>query len=67
MYINNPYARENLYRSPTSLYSITVNVAARTMTLYKNDQLIKTYPVGVGKPTDSVPPSVLLHRKGVIY
>lgn len=55
MYINNPYAQENIYRSPANPYSITVNVAARTMTLFKNGVVVKTYPVGVGKMVTQTP------------
>jgi len=36
-------------------YSITINRAARTLTVFKNGQWYKSYPIAVGKPTDSIP------------
>jgi lipoprotein-anchoring transpeptidase ErfK/SrfK len=36
-------------------YSITINVAARRLTLFKNGKVFKTYPVGVGKPSTPTP------------
>lgn len=41
----------NRYRS----YSITVNTSARTLTLYRNGQWVKSYPVAVGKPSTPTP------------
>jgi lipoprotein-anchoring transpeptidase ErfK/SrfK len=36
-------------------YKITINVAARTLTLYKDGTVFKTYPVAVGKPSTPTP------------
>lgn len=37
------------------VYRIVVNTAARTLTLYKNGQWYKSYPVAVGKPSTPTP------------
>ena len=44
---------QNLYRA--SLYRITINVAARRLTLFKEGKLLKTYPIAVGKPSTPTP------------
>jgi lipoprotein-anchoring transpeptidase ErfK/SrfK len=36
-------------------YRITVDVGKRTLTLYKDDAVYKTYPVAVGKPSTPTP------------
>jgi lipoprotein-anchoring transpeptidase ErfK/SrfK len=36
-------------------YSITINVANRTLTLFKNGAFYKSYPVAVGKPATPTP------------
>lgn len=36
-------------------YSITINIGARTLTLYRNGQWYKSYPVAVGKPATPTP------------
>ncbi len=36
-------------------YSITINRAARTLTLYKNGQWYKSYPIAIGKPSTPTP------------
>lgn len=38
-----------------SSYSITVNISTRTLTLYRNGQWVKSYPVAVGKPSTPTP------------
>jgi len=43
----------DLYRAPR--YSITVNVAARRMTLFRDGKVFKTYPIAVGKPSTPTP------------
>ncbi|KOA20815.1 putative L,D-transpeptidase YkuD [Clostridium homopropionicum DSM 5847] len=43
-----------LLRSPAS-YSITINVAARQLTLFKDGKVFKSYPVAVGKPSTPTP------------
>ena len=45
------------FQSPyiMATYSITINRAARTLTVFKNGQWYKSYPIAVGKPTDSIP------------
>ncbi|MDS0526008.1 L,D-transpeptidase [Clostridium sp. SHJSY1] len=45
--------QENLYRS--SNYSITIDVAARKLSLFKDGKLFKTYPVAVGKISSPTP------------
>lgn len=44
---------EELYRAP--IYSITVIVDARRLTLFKEGKLFKTYPIAVGKPSTPTP------------
>jgi hypothetical protein len=44
-----------LLRAPTPSYSITINVAARRLTLFKNGAVFKSYPIAVGKPNDLIP------------
>lgn len=46
------YQSAMLRQSP---YSITINTAARTLTLLKNGAPIKTYPVAIGKPATPTP------------
>lgn len=36
-------------------YSITINRAARTLTVYRNGQWYKSYPVAIGKPSTPTP------------
>lgn len=36
-------------------YSITINRASRTLTVYRNGQWYKSYPVAIGKPTTPTP------------
>ncbi len=47
-----------MYRYPNQItnYSITINRASRTLTLYLNGQWFKSYPVAVGKPATPTPP-----------
>ena len=52
MFINY-FDAQDLYRA--SAYSITVNVAARRLTLFKDGKLFKTYPIAVGKPSTPTP------------
>jgi len=47
------FNEEEHYRA--SRYSITVNVAARELTLFKEGKLFKTYPIAVGKPSTPTP------------
>lgn len=47
----NPY----LLRFPSTKYNILINTTARTLTLYKNGKIYKTYPVAVGKPSTPTP------------
>lgn len=47
-----PYVQDMLMRAT---YSITINVGARTLTLFKNGKWFKSYPVGVGKPATPTP------------
>lgn len=37
------------------IYSILVNTTNKTLTLYSNGQIKKTYPVAVGKPSTPTP------------
>lgn len=43
------------YSYINTYYSITINRAARTLTLYKNGQWYKSYPIAVGKPSTPTP------------
>jgi lipoprotein-anchoring transpeptidase ErfK/SrfK len=36
-------------------YNITVNVANKKLTLFKDGKLLKTYPIAVGKPSTPTP------------
>lgn len=56
MYID-PDAYSYLYmdRISASPYSITINTATLIMTLFKDDKLLKTYPIAVGKPSTPTP------------
>jgi len=47
------YYAQDLYRS--SSYNITVNVAAKRLTLFKAGKVFKTYPIAVGKPATPTP------------
>ncbi|MCY6369330.1 L,D-transpeptidase [Clostridium ganghwense] len=47
----NPY----FFRSSTTKYSILINTAARTLALYKNGKVYKTYLAAVGKPSTPTP------------
>lgn len=42
-------------RQPKS-YSITINLAERTLTLYQDSEFFKSYPVAVGAPDTPTPP-----------
>jgi lipoprotein-anchoring transpeptidase ErfK/SrfK len=44
---------QDLYRA--SIYNITVNVANRRLTLFKDGMLFKTYTIAVGKPSTPTP------------
>lgn len=44
---------ESPYRA--SEYSITVDVAAKKLSLFKNGKLFKTYTVAIGKPSSPTP------------
>jgi lipoprotein-anchoring transpeptidase ErfK/SrfK len=49
------YLNEYLYRFPKPVYSITINVNARTLTLFRNGKWYKSYKVAVGKPSTPTP------------
>ncbi|WP_352418193.1 L,D-transpeptidase [Proteiniborus sp.] len=36
-------------------YSITINRAARTLTVFRNGQWYKSYPIAIGKPSTPTP------------
>lgn len=44
-----------LLRFTTTKYSILINTTARTLTLYKNRKIYKTYSAAVGKPSTPTP------------
>jgi lipoprotein-anchoring transpeptidase ErfK/SrfK len=46
-----PYYEE-YYRA---VYSITVNTANHTLTLFRDNRVYKTYPIAVGKPATPTP------------
>ncbi|WP_368490624.1 L,D-transpeptidase [Clostridium sp. BJN0013] len=50
-----PFTDYFLSRSPNPTYNITINRAARRLTLYKNGRVYKTYPVAVGKSRTPTP------------
>lgn len=43
----------NLFR--LNPYTITINTAARILTLYKTGKAFRTYPIAVGKPSTPTP------------
>ncbi|MBB6216462.1 lipoprotein-anchoring transpeptidase ErfK/SrfK [Anaerosolibacter carboniphilus] len=43
------------YWRSTSTYSIAIHTTARTLTLYRNGQWFKSYPVAVGKSATPTP------------
>lgn len=47
-----------VYFYRTSYYTIVINVSYRTLNLYKDGKLVKTYPVAVGKPGTPTPKGV---------
>lgn len=49
-----PYLME-FYRAPAPKYSITVSVATRRLTLFKDGKVFKSYPIAVGKPSTPTP------------
>lgn len=49
-----PYLRKFL-RTPSPKYSIVINVSARRLSLYRNGQVYKSYPIAVGKPSTPTP------------
>lgn len=56
----NTYTFLPLLRAPAPRYSITINAAARRLTLFKNGTVFKSYPIAVGKPNDLIPTSSLV-------
>ncbi|MCM0649935.1 L,D-transpeptidase [Clostridium swellfunianum] len=52
MLIRFPEGQE-LYRA--SRYSVTVNTAAKRMTLFKDGTIFKIYPIAIGKPSTPTP------------
>jgi len=44
---------QDIYR--VSRYNITVNISARRLTLFKDEMLLRTYPIAVGKPSTPTP------------
>lgn len=38
-----------------AVYKISINTAARTLTLYKDGKWFKSYPVAIGKPSTPTP------------
>jgi len=57
-----PYANlcnslyEGEYRNPT--YSILINTKDKKLSLYRENKLIKTYPIAIGKPSTPTPKGV---------
>lgn len=49
------YLHPYLLRFPTTKYSILINTTARTLTLYKNRKIYRTYLATVGKPSTPTP------------
>jgi len=47
---------EDYYRQ--SPYSILVNTETKTLFLYKHNELIKSYPIAIGKPSTPTPKGV---------
>lgn len=43
------------FRAPRPNYSITINTAARRLTLFKDGKVFKSYTVAVGKPSTPTP------------
>jgi lipoprotein-anchoring transpeptidase ErfK/SrfK len=47
------FNEQDLYR--VSRYNITINIAARKLTLFKDGRLFKIYPIAIGKPSTPTP------------
>jgi lipoprotein-anchoring transpeptidase ErfK/SrfK len=47
------YEENDFYRAQR--YSITINTAARKMTLFKDGKIFKTYTIAIGKPSSPTP------------
>jgi L,D-transpeptidase ErfK/SrfK len=41
---------------PPVMYSITIDLARRVLTLYRDSSILKSYPVAVGAPDSPTPP-----------
>ncbi|MCX7747615.1 MAG: L,D-transpeptidase [Clostridia bacterium] len=52
MYYYCPYSYMMMTRAT---YSITVNTSAKTLSLYRDGSLFKTYPVAIGAPSTPTP------------
>lgn len=54
---NNEFYKEDIHyqQHSSDTYFITINVNKRTLTLYKNGQVYKVYPVAVGKASTPTP------------
>lgn len=53
-----PYLNNHLcpyLRAANQTYNIKINTTNLTLTLYKNGQFYKTYPIAVGKPSTPTP------------
>lgn len=61
---NCPYL--HLYNYYRINYNIGINVANHTLTLLKNNEIYKTYPVAVGKPSTPTPlGNFIIIKKGL--
>jgi len=49
------YGIPMLIEPDRATYSITINITARTLTVFRNGQWYKSFPVAVGKPSTPTP------------
>lgn len=47
-------------------YSITINTSTRTLTLYRNGQWIKSYPVAIGKHSTPTPKGIFTIKNKIV-
>ena len=45
----------DFYYRPAIIYKIDINTTARTLTLLKNNNFFKVYPISIGKPSTPTP------------
>ncbi len=57
-YMNCAILSFNQYSAATAKYSIKINLAARRLTLFKDDKAFRTYPIAIGKILTQTPKGI---------